>query len=327
MTREKYIDILKGISILCIVLIHYEDNVLCKNALIFIGAFMVRAFYITSGWLSAIHPTQRTFKELIKKRWKQLGIPYIWWTGIILTFDLILVIFGYYDYKFIGSEIYKAIILRGIGTLWFLPALFGGEILWHYIRRKRIYLQSIAAIITACYIYYYLQFFDNKNDMIWQIIRAPFQTIYNILSAWIGIAFGYYGYKISQKYIKTKSRAIISGVSICCFAFITLNYIPNKPYPISNIIALILPIGLLLILKHIYLGKISSFFEYWGQNSLNVMVTHYSITMVLFKILCENFLTLEYTGYLTLICFCISLPVQILLIKIVNKYIPFSLGK
>lgn len=327
MKREKYIDVLKGISILCIVLIHYEHNALCNNILIFIGAFMVRTFYITSGWLSAMHPTQRTFKELIKKRWKQLGIPYMWWTGIILLFDLILLSFGYYNYKFIGSEIYKSIILRGIGTLWFLPALFGGEILWFYISRRKIYFQCVVSIITACCIYYYIHFFEGKNDMIWLIIRAPFQTIYNILSAWIGIAFGYYGYIVTTKYVKKRIENIIIGIAICCFAFIILNYLTIKPFPISNIVSLVLPVGLLLILKHINMGKISCFFEYFGKNSLIVMVTHYSITMVLFKITIENILGLEFTGFSTIICFFLSLPIQVLLIKIVNKYIKFTLGK
>lgn len=95
--RERYIDMVKGLSILCITFLHYEQGILPQCINIFIGSFMITAFYVTSGWVSAMHPVQRSSKEIIKKRWKQLGIPYLWWTAIILVFDLILFGFGYYD--------------------------------------------------------------------------------------------------------------------------------------------------------------------------------------------------------------------------------------
>lgn len=136
--RARYIDIVKGISIICIVLLHYEDGIIPKQIDMFIGSFMVSMFYVTSGWLDAQREKQQSLKELVRKRWYQLGIPYLWWTAIILVFDLILWGLGYYDIYFIGREIYKSIMLRGIGTLWFLPALFGGEILWNLIHRKKI---------------------------------------------------------------------------------------------------------------------------------------------------------------------------------------------
>ena len=108
--RTQYIDIAKGISII---------------------------------WIDALHHEQRTLKELIKKRWRQLGIPYILWTIIILVFDCILWTLDYYDNYFIGREVYKTLTLRGIGTLWFLPALFSGEILWYIIRKKKKHINNI----------------------------------------------------------------------------------------------------------------------------------------------------------------------------------------
>lgn len=146
MIRERYIDIVKGISILCIVLLHYEKKIFPSEVEIFIGSFMISSFYVTSGWVSAMRSRKLTFRELLKKRWRQLGVPYLWWTIIILCFDMILFVVGYYNILFIGQEFYKSITFRGIGTLWFLPALFGGEIIWFFLRRKKVHYRIFALL-------------------------------------------------------------------------------------------------------------------------------------------------------------------------------------
>lgn len=64
--RERYIDIVKGLSILCITLLHYVHNVFPNEVNVFVGSFMITSFYVTSGWVSAMHPSQRSLKEFIK---------------------------------------------------------------------------------------------------------------------------------------------------------------------------------------------------------------------------------------------------------------------
>lgn len=53
--RERYVDMLKGLSILCITLLHYENGVLPKNLNIFIGSFMISCIlcYIWLGICNA----------------------------------------------------------------------------------------------------------------------------------------------------------------------------------------------------------------------------------------------------------------------------------
>ena len=47
--------------------------------------------------------------------------------------SIIFLIFGHYDSRIVLRDIYKTFTLRGIGTLWFLPAIYGGEILaWKF---------------------------------------------------------------------------------------------------------------------------------------------------------------------------------------------------
>lgn len=329
--RERYVDMVKGLSILCITFLHYEKGVLPNSINVFIGSFMITAFYVTSGWVSAMHDSKRTLKELFKKRWKQLGIPYVWWTTIILLFDLILYAWGYYDLKFVGREVYKTLTLRGIGTLWFLPALFGGEIIWHWLKKQnKIWLIFVALGTTVCYNYYYGILLGGKDETIYRIIDAPFRTISNMFHAWIGIAFGYYSWRLLKDYLSKANNTVlaVSGIILCTFAFLTANYLPKSLSMCWELMApLFGPLGFLLLMKSLQKLKMFNFFDYWGRNSLNLMVTHYSIILVLFTIMVENLFKQSFDGWITILCFIVSLPMQYLLVSTIDKYCKFTLGK
>lgn len=329
--RERYIDIVKGLSILCIVLLHYVHNVFPNEINVFIGSFMITTFYVTSGWVSAMYPSKRTIKELIKKRWYQLGIPYLWWTLIILVFDFVLLSLGYYDFKYIGTEVYKTITLRGIGTLWFLPALYGGEIIWCLLKKQnKTWLILLALLFTFCYQYTYNQIFIGKTETIYRILDSPFRTIKNVSQAWIGIAFGFIAFNMLKNNLLKSSNKVLMliGILFCVFAYITSNYLPAVLNPIWSWIApLIGPLGWLLLAKSVQQLSFFDFFNFWGINSLNLMVTHYSIVLVLFTIFVEQGLERPFDGVITLICFFMSLPIQYILVFFVNKCAKFTLGK
>lgn len=329
--RERYIDLVKGLAILCIVFLHYEKGILSNSVNIFIGSFMITAFYVTSGWVSAMHNKQLTFKELVKKRWKQLGVPYLWWTGIILVFDLLLYACGYYDLRFIGREVYKSITLRGIGTLWFLPALFGGEIIWYWLKKQnKVWLILLALAATIVYQHYYSVLLGGKTETIYRIIDAPFRTISNVLNAWVGIAFGCYAYKLLKDKVLNLNNTILVlfGICFCVFAFLTANYLPSCLSIFWGFLApLFGPLGFLLLFKGLQKLSAFDFLDYWGRNSLNLMVTHYSIVMVLIIIVVENCFNLTFYGGTTIICFALSLPIQYGLVWFVSKYLKFTLGK
>lgn len=330
MDRVRYIDTVKGLSILCITMLHYVHDVIPNSITVYIGSFMITTFYVTAGWVGAMRPSTRTFKELLRRRWTQLGVPYLWWTFFILIFDCILLGLGYYDLRYVGTEIYKTITLRGIGTLWFLPALFGGELIWHGLKKRPVRLILLALALTLCYQYAYGQIFGGRSETLYRIIDAPFRTLSNMLNAWVGIAFGYGVYRIFQQTIKTapKYKLVLWGLVLSILAFLTANYLPNWLSPFGGLFAPLWgPLGWLLLVKSVQHWNILDFFNYWGLNSLNLMVTHYSITLVLFRILMEDFINIPYNGWPTFVCFVASIPIQYLLVGVVNKYAKFTLGK
>ena len=327
MARERYIDIVKGIAIWGIVLSHYEEDALPNSIRICIGSFMVMVFYISSGWISSMKAESTDLKQFVQKRWKQLMIPYLWWTTIILVFNFILLCFGYYDIQYIGKEIYKTITLRGIGTLWFLPALFMGELLWNYLKTQKIKL-IISLLFVAIYIELYNMIFsDFPKDSIHWIINAPFRSIDNMLVAFWGVMCGHFAFHFCYKF-KNPIASFIIGLSLCCIGYISLSLMINWPLILRLICTSIsTSIGLFMLFKPLQNIKLWRFFEYWGRNSLNLMVTHYSIVLILFKITVENYLGYEFIGNITIIAFVLSIPIQWLLIPLISKYANFTLGK
>lgn len=322
--RDKSIDALKGLSILCIVLLHYSNTLLSTWSYVWISRFMITTFYFTSGWLSGISTKEQTITLLYKKRLRSLGIPYISFTAIILCFDFIWLTIGNYEWNYILKDIYKAIILRGIGTLWFLPALMGGElvVLWLRIRNKKEIWIGIGVItlIGVGFYDYWLEVYRNRGT-IYQIIDAPLAVIVSVLRAWPIIFFGHIISKYYSKKIETQKKIfllftgiIILIVSILlCDNFVTLHIFKWFVTPS------LAPLGLLLIFRGLANLKILNFFEYWGRNSLVVMATHYSILQVICINVCERFFSQTFTGWITLFFVIVTLIIEVPIIYLFNN--------
>ncbi len=320
----------KGLGILCITLLHYEEGLIPRNINVFIGTFMITVFYVSAGWVSAMSGKQLTFKQLLTKRWHQLGIPYCWWTVIILAFDLIMYLAGYYDFFIIERDVYKTITLRGIGTLWFIPALFGGEVLWHFANRRKIVFIPLLLAAGCIYSYYYHYVFSGRTDLTCRIINAPFMAINNINGGFIGVAFGHLAYFVLGR--RTHSMAAwrvgLLGIGTLAFAYACTIHLPSYLSFFHRFLGpLFGPLGWLLFFKGIQGLRPMRYFEYWGIHSLNLMVTHYSIIMVLFMIAATQWCGYEFYGWVSLICFLLSMPIQHLLVPTIDRYAKFTLGK
>lgn len=327
--RARYIDEAKGLGILCIVFLHYENGVLPGTVNVFIGSFMITIFYIVAGWVMAMKNREEPTRILAKKRLRTLGLPYLYWTGIILAFDAILWSFGYYDNYFIAREVYKSIVLRGIGTLWFLPALFFGEILWNWLYKRTPYLWIIAIVVIVAYQYEYNSFFATKASSFWNIIKAPFYTINSAATALICVAFGYGAYRLIQwvGLMSYKIAALFIGICMCIFAYFAANDLGFWFGSSANLLwgffaPIFGPVGFILIFYSLQGSRLLDYFDYWGRNSLSLMVTHYSIVQVFIIILIVNILHIQFTGWVTIYAFLASMPIQWGITVMLERYSP-----
>ena len=334
MNRLTYIDILKGWAILSIVLLHFEVGVFPGWLNAWIGNYMITAFYITSGWLTGVKNQELSTRALFYKRLRTLGIPYLWFSLIILVFDLIWWALGNYDGRFIAREVYKTITLRGIGTLWFLPALFGGEMIFRaLLNKKRIGLIVLALVITIIYMNGYNVWsteYRNLNTTN-QIIDAPFYTIRKILGAWPVIGIGYLLARGCSPILLKASKwtvlllgVLITGISIwiCSgLAGISFHYFNFLIIPVLG------PIGLLLLAYILPNGIAEKFLSYWGRNSLVLMATHYSLFLVVFQAIDQFLFNTPFSGWRTLVWFAITILLEIPVVWLFNNKLTFMLGK
>lgn len=328
--RARYLDIAKGLGILCITFLHYENGVIPTTVNIFIGSFMITIFYFVSGWIMGMKSKPETTSVLFKKRLRSLGMPYLYWTGIILAFDLILWAFGYYNAYFIARETYKSIVLRGIGTLWFLPALFFGEIIWNWLSQKSRWYWILGIVIIFAYQWAFGNIFANKNTDIWNIIKAPFISINSVGGAIIVVAAGYLTYRIIDRIqlLRIKGLTFLIGFFICISAYFSANYLSNwfglevTKYIWSICAPILGPLGFILMFYCIQSSRMLDYFDYWGQNSLSLMVTHYSIVQVLLTIIVIKIVHIPFNGWITIMTFIISMPIQYLITEMLNRYSP-----
>lgn len=330
--RERYLDIAKGLGILSIVLLHFLAVDCLSSTRIFIGLYMISIFYVISGWIDALRTKEVSINEMLQKRWKQLGIPYVWWTIIILLFDVVLCLFGYIDLPIIMRETYKSIVLRGVGTLWFLPALFGGELIWYFIKKQnKIWLTVSSIFFVIFYNSQYSQFFGGKTDIESRIIEAPFHTIDNILNAYLFIAGGYALCSLYKRYgslFKPKVWGFI-GLIICIGMYGWTFYV-HIPFIGYKIVSLLAPFGFIILFKSIQECGLLNYLNFWGTHSLGLMVTHYSLLLPICVII-QNYIlhsqNLRLQGWASSLYLIPVMIVEYYLVSSIEKRYPKLLGK
>ena len=333
--RFDYIDATKGVAILCITFLHFEKGVIPDWLNTWIGMFMISAFYVTSGWVSGISDKQITAKELFKKRIRLLGVPYLWFSLLIILFDVLWVALGLMDSSILLRDIYKTAVLRGIGTLWFLPVLLIGEYIFTLIRNsKRKWLWAVIGLamtllVNHLYNNQWLPLRDNSE--LNKIIDAPMQLVVRGLYAWPIIAIGYLLGKRWGRSIMECSKTILFTVSALLFAisFILIINPPFNIYYVNRVLSNTLPAIAFMCLFAMAAKKIiARFFTYWGVNSLVLMCTHFSITMEVLMAFDRHILHHStFEGYRTIIYFVVCVILTYPLVNLFNGKLRFMLGK
>lgn len=327
--RDQAIDMLKGISILSIMLLHYEQGVFPEWLNIWIGNFMITAFYFVIGWVESSGKDD-TFHEKVKKRWRSLGIPYLWFSALLIIFSIIFWSIGHYSFKIVLRDIYKTLTLRGIGTLWFLPALFGSEVIaWKFRHSKfdgKVIITVISIVISCLYAYWKHTF--AYGGEIWRMLDAPFRVINDMLNGWFVIIIGYY---LGKQYSKEladmhKGKKIVLSIMILIWYTLCIFGVENAR-GWAFIASSLGPFGLLLLCQTVDFIPFLSGLSWFGRNSLIIMATHYSVL----EEICI-FINVRFgngseilDGWLSLIYFSFSLLVEILIIKLGKQYIEYVL--
>lgn len=333
--RLDYIDATKGVAILCITFLHFEQGVIPGWLNTWIGMFMISAFYVTSGWVTGISNKPITAKQLFKKRIRQLGVPYLWFSVLIILFDLLWVAFELMESGILLRDIYKTIVLRGIGTLWFLPVLLIGEYIFNLIKNSNrrwmwiIIGLGATLLVNHAYNSFWLPIRDNSE--LYKILDAPMQPIVRGLYAWPIIAFGYLVGKRWGKSIMdaNKTKLLITSALIFAISFMLIIKPPFNIYYVNGLLSNTLPaIAFMCLFAVFSKNVITFFFTYWGINSLILMCTHFSITQVILTTFDKHILHHStFEGPRTILYFVICMILTYPLVRLFNGKLKFMLGR
>lgn len=332
--RADYIDAVKGVAILCIVFLHFEKGVIPQWLNIWIGLFMITTFYFTSGWVTALKNKKTSTKELIRKRIKQLGVPYLWFSLLIILFDAIWCTAGFMENNILLRDIYKAVTLRGIGTLWFLPALLIGEILFNYIKNNNKWwlcaIVGMLATLATSYLYYIHWLPLRGTSNIYKIIDSPMQPLVRGLTAWPIIATGYLTAKYLWKKLTSAGNLLLflTGCAVIALSVMLVVQPPFKVYYLNNFLSNSLPaLGFMCLFAIMPQNKVKKFFVFWGINSLVLMCTHFSILQEILKTFNKEVMHRPFEGWITIIYFIAVILLTYPLVRLFNGKLKFMTGK
>ena len=337
--RSLSIDMVKGLSIMTLFFLHFENGWMnCEY-----NYFIVRspAFYIVVGWLWGMSSNKKTIKGHWEKRKNGLVKPYLWLSFIFIAFDILLVLLQLMDAQNLGRDIFKTVSLRGIGTLWFLPALLGGEMLFIYLSYKNKKIRSVAYILCFALIVIINKYIPNlfpKNEILQFIVYSLTRVVKDVCDTFIYISIAYYISNANGRAIfnSKKRYQFTIGIALLFTAFYIFNFVSGR-YTNNEIIETFLFItasccsgfGILLLFKSIEQFKpLSAPLSYCGKNSLTIMAFHFCLLFQITLIVDKNiFSCSNYYGDRTIIYFLIAVILQIGIIELINRKFPYIIGK
>lgn len=352
--RIAYVDAAKGLSILMIALGHITkigNPVDCWMA-----SFKVSIFYIISGFLMCYTGSvrKRSFKEFTGKILKSLGIPYLAFSIIGILFKTLCVCLKHKPYEIVYKTfegyIYDSIFLKGINSMWFIPTLFIGEIIFYWIKRspkavKLLYAVAgpfsikLAHIINTAFSpdgIFKLQ----PGNLYDNIIRFTNAVCKGFSAAWfLGAGYIIYLYyrKIKDQRIKLAVGTIMSIINLILSQInigVDFNQMSEGKHPyMFYICGIIGSIGAIMLLDVASSYIRLTFLDYWGKNSMIMMCTHTLLGMR--TVAYEGWKKVAFipeTGDFEYICECLAvlailLMIEYSIIEIINTWFPFLIGK
>ena len=327
--RIDWVDTLKGIGIFLIVWGHYLENGWLRD---YIFSFHVPLFFFVSGYLFN-HKKHSHFSVFFKKRFKSIIVPYLFFSFISLGYVILKGSIG--EIQGFSFPLYKPIlgIFYSIGAnpwlihniaLWFLTCLFIVEITYFYINKMTSKKTTLILLLLTFSIVGYI-------ISIIPLIRLP----WSIDIAFTAIVFYGVGH-LYRGHVDIKRKYLFVPLFILSFLFsnlnrgVDMNYLAYGNYFYFYISAFS---GIFLFIIISQLINKNFIFAFLGINSLIILGLHLhwlierssadiiiSLTNVSTTIIATS---IFWSFIMTSIAIILIFP----LIFIINKYIPFIIGK
>ena len=364
--RLDYLDMTKGLGMILVLIGHLQGDSIftfspyIQPLCVFIFSFHMPMFFIVSGILIAVKNEEvKPFKDVAVSRFRGIMIPYYWFSLFYMIVVVTALIKGEIAVQTLYLNIWYVLSGYGMNVLWFLPALYLGELLFIRIRRKiRDDVPFVTVIVLMNAIVYLLAYFagiakyptpfaERVHDLIIVVLRPVLVCGF--------IAIGYYMHKLLRKgtrigdffnkpelnakgKISFKYRAayIVLGLMLfgVCFAFFRVNNgIDFRSLAFRNVFFFFLcalsgSFGTISLCKG--LPRIP-LFCYWGKGSLIFMATHNSQKVLTFSLKTAMYVNQYLTRARGYICYAIVIVIitaySTFMIWLISRYFPFITGK
>jgi acyltransferase len=322
--RIAWLDTSKGIGIFLVIIGHINIDPSIRGQ---IYAFHMPLFFILSGLLFS---NRKPFKDFLLNKTRSLLIPYVAFSVIAVI--LVKLLIDQPSNHFVKTMIVsKRNNIDYDQPLWFLTALFIIEIIFYFISKyfKNKYFILVAVLVIGYYSSSQLGALAATNILPWSLDQALFYLFF----------FGL-GYFLKQSGFLNKDlkRSLVLIVPSIIYVYFLFNvFIYDKVWAMVHLpldlfffkycLWAVLAIAFVLYLSQ-YLSVLAAI-NFFGRNSIVLFALHTCLGFNLYNLyfaekinpLFKNPTTLGIV--ITLFCLIVLTPV----IFIVNKYIPFILGK
>lgn len=332
--REDWIDSLKGISIILVVIAHL--NFVSSELNQYIYSFHMPLFFFISGYLFDAEKYIKKGKAFLERKFYSLIIPYLLFSIIAYIFYILMDCI--YQPEVQNVEILQKGVLFNVYTvicsmngflintpLWFLPCLFITELLFLISKKYSKSDYNTAVLI----IFFSVIGFQYGN-------YVSFRMPWSIDIAFTGIVFYAAGYFFEKDYKEILFRTNYSFIFVLFLMHIILSFINPRVdmykliynnYFLFYISAFS---GILVYIYTFKMAKASKILVFYGRNSLTVLGFHYiiiSILKYLFPLLFEQFNIQVSKGMFFVVNLFFTLLLMIPLVSIANRYFPYITGK
>lgn len=159
--RNPVFDVVRGIAMLCVILIHTGPESYLGYGLTMLLYFAVPLYFLVSGYLLFISASHSRFWPYMIKRIKGLLLPYLIffivsfiWTQTVYAASLNLPMFGFpidwgamlRAFLFAGQDLFGLAVVPP--PLWFLHALFLSSIVFYFLAKiKKTWFTAVIAFV------------------------------------------------------------------------------------------------------------------------------------------------------------------------------------
>ena len=334
--RIEWIDMVKFICMFCVMINHLDCH--SQNLYNFYYPFYLAGFFFCSGYC---YKPLESFKDLIKKKAKQLLLPWFIYSNLNILISSAISI---KDHEGFLQEVLKNLLqIRTYGDrLWFLVALFVTFIPFYFLVKymekdeknmnKGILIGIIIFIIKKMYSDYV-----PYSIFPWGINKLPWHIDYigtSLVSMIIGYCFKKKYESIFDKYNNLFNRTLLSIVYI---SIMLLAYSINVRFNFAFFVLYELigqTLGILMVVAWSKAIKSSKYISFVGSNTLLYFCLHNKVETVLeylvkkVDIIYSYSLSNEIASIVlsTIIVFITSI-ILVLPIDLINKYLPWTIGK